>query len=221
MISAFSPVSAFKQLIIPAISAAKKLIPPNSELPKKVYDLALPYFKACSGAFFLGYGSFEIYSDLKRPPCTVESLSESPQLYLKAHGSLLIATGACSAFETLHTFAYINLGRLFAAVSSVGSACFLFANLLAVEENISVYEKARSTIPRNEEEKSNLLWICQGAVWGILSNLGYIITTAMVVFGASTAVSLLIGVISACFGGLKILFDFLNLSEKENLAYSA
>ena len=56
------------------------------------------------------------------------------------------------------------------------------------------------------QKQSNLL--------GIISNLGYIMATALILFGGSTAMALVLGVIGSFSGAMKILYDYLPEVEK-------
>lgn len=177
------------------IPAIFNLLPQQINSPNKIYELVLPLFKAGSGLFFLGYGSKEICFDARK-------LSQRD--YALAHGSLFICSAVCSLFEALHLFAVKNLGNFYPIVSWTGTGLFLFANFIALEENIRFFEEAK---------KQDNHIAMKSAVAGILSNLGYITTAAIAILGGSAALAFVIACVSACFGGLKILLDFYTCTQ--------
>jgi len=123
--------------------------------------------------------------------------------YLFAHGSLLIGAAACNAMDAAESFGMISLHKFSSSVLNAGNALFAYANFIALEENLRIYALAKESAP---DDKAGS-WLKHAAMFGILSNIGYITSTACVLFGASTAISVLIGLLSACCGGIKILCD--------------
>jgi hypothetical protein len=200
--------SPFISPVITHLSNAPSSFSPTT-LTKKIYEFCFPYFKSGSGFFFLGFGICETYhmlSDKKRLNLNTEN-KISPN-YLGLHGTLLIGAGICTEVESLHSFSVINLGSILSKISSAGGVLFLLANFVGLQANINMYEQGQNIdCTTSEKNRQIAYWMCRSAVTGILSNLGYIIATAIALFGASTAIAVLIGIISSCFGGIKILFD--------------
>lgn len=170
----------------------------GSALAQKISGLLPASLKATWALIYCSQGSAELIN--RRKTAFAD--------YQHSHGSLQVGAGLCNGMEALHEFKCINLGRLLSAVQKVGGALFLFANLVALEENISLYEDLRRTGGR--EKPKELPWRLRAAITGILSNLGYIAATALTLFGSATTMALVIGILSACFGCLKILCDFLS-----------
>jgi hypothetical protein len=184
-------------------------------LVKKVHAFVFPAYMAGSAVFFTGYGVKEIGWNYKQN--AVEHVRRAdinntalPALgYPLVHGSLFVATGIFNAFEALHAFACINLGNKLRTVVAAGNLTFLFANVLDLQENVCLYEQAvtfskcgtvEKTVEADIQKKS--------AILGILSNLGYIASTAITLLGVSAGMALLLACFGSCWGGLKILYDF-------------
>lgn len=180
--------------------------------PEKIYKTILPIFKGGSSLFFYGYGSKELCLDARQKYISDSSQTERTHRclcqaittrynYALFHGMLFLGAGTLTAFEALHEFALLNLGKYKDLVSFVGSGFFVFANLVALEQNIFLYRLAEKKCPHETELRTS-------AILGIMSNLGYITAATIALVGLPTAIAVLIGCISACFGGVKILYDF-------------
>lgn len=167
-------------------------LPSAAAIVNKTIAFVDTHFKACSGAILCAQGSWETVA-AKR--------SSSQKEYYRFHSGLLIGSGISSLVESLDCWKAIDLGTLLKTVQNTTSALFLFANFVALEENINTFEQLRSL------EDPEMVWKRQAALAGILSNLGYIMTAAVAMFGFSTAVVILLGAISAFFGGVKMLCD--------------
>jgi hypothetical protein len=208
MISSLSGNYNYFSYLPRCFDRVKALVSFDSALIQKIYHFSLPYFKGGSSIFLCSYGALEVYPPKLLANASIDSYQQSTLPYLKVHGTLLMGSGICSGLNTLHAFSLIDLGALFSGVSSVGNFTFLFANFVALEENILAYEKTYCQVSETPMSSERLAWERHSAAYGILSNLGYITAMAMALVGASTAVALLVGVVSACMGGLKILYDF-------------
>jgi hypothetical protein len=192
---------------------------------QKIYDFVLPYFKAGTSLFFFGYGTKELYMDVRqttekkdvKKPTNALALNNFRQASLDvssfehaiAHGVLFLGAGMCTALEAFHLFALTNLESFASLVGYGGAGCFLFANLVALEQNMNIYAKADQLSSEASEEERQEAWqLKKSAILGIISNLGYILATAVSLLGDLTAIVLLFGSVGACSGCFKILYDF-------------
>lgn len=187
----------------------------HAPLVEKVSDFVLPYFKAGSALFFTGFGAKEIAWDHRQLVIEHAHMKDSNHKvvsslgYPLVHGAFLITSGVCSAFEALHAFALTNLGNRLPTIVAAGNLSFLFANVLALEENVNLYEQAMALGDGATEEEHQLAeTMKKSAVLGIMSNLGYVASTATALLGLSSGVALLLAGFGSCWGGLKILYDF-------------
>lgn len=191
---------------------------------QKVYDICLSLFKGGSGLFFLGYGTKEIAFDARQLTPSQWHLENKKKLaintaaeYALAHGTLFAAAGICSILECLHYFSAVNLGQHLPIFSCFSAGLFLFANFVALEQNINLFVEAQEIIKEKvQSEIPNALIQMRSAFLGMISNLGYIMATAVAVMGASAGIAFLIGCVAACFGALKILHDFYFLYLVQN-----
>lgn len=203
MINSISRIPTFQIPLPPwAISIAEK----SASLSTKISVVADAIFLPGCAVFLGIQGLSEMFSARKAPSAPTNGLLSHH--YLQTHGSFLLGSGVCTGLDVLHKWEFINLGSLLKVFQGIGSFLFLYANVFALEKNINQYESLRQKIS-DHQPSPHEKWLLRGALAGILSNLGYITATAAAVFGAATAIALLIGVISACFGNLKILYDFL------------
>jgi len=172
-----------------------------TEINEKIAKFVLPYFSAGCSFFLFSQGVLELFYSQK---------AQSSREYLQAHGGLLVGSGFCTGVTYLHTKSIVNLGILLPIIQTVGSVLFLYAHLVALDENMTTLERLRNTSICNNPQKEHLLNLQKrSAIFGILSNLGYIAATALALFGATATGALVIGIIAACFGGLKMLHDLL------------
>lgn len=172
-----------------------------------------PYFITCTGLYHFGFGTSRIsqgvHNETANKTASVAALNLSPsKKFLKIHGLFSTATGTCSLVEALHHFGVINLGAFTNLICTGGSLCFVYANITALEENIRIYKEVKKNEEKYPENHQQNTWLKNGAIFGILSNIGYILATTIVLLGAPTAIALVIGLISSFSSGLKILHDF-------------
>jgi len=184
------------------------VVPSYSAICERVQSVIIPYFKAGSSTFLCGFGSIEVHGSFSE-----NRSKNAPQKllsYSEMHGMLLLGAGFCNGLEALNDFSIVNLGKIYTPINIAGGFLFLFANLLSLEENITLYLKCQTTErDLSDIDRASFQTEQHSAIFGILSSLGYITATAFALFGASTTIALLVGVLSAFFGGLKILIDFL------------
>ena len=187
----------------------------------KMKNIALSCFKSGTCLYFSAFGGSELLQNFKR------SAQETPLLnkivtyssaYLNLHGGLMIGCGLASLLDVLHSFGVVNLGSLANAVNKAGNILFLSANIIALEEGVRLFEVIKKTewSKTNIEEKE-LNWLKRSVFFGLLSNLGYCLTTASLLFGGSAAITLLIATFSCLSGGIKIIYDLSLWAKEQNL----
>lgn len=185
---------------IPAIS--NRILPLFQHLPRcldtkdKLYQMALATFKGGSGLFFLACGTKEVCFDAR---CI------SQKEYSLSHGSFFLCSAVCTLLEAVHLFKIADLGKMYPVISWTGAYLFLFANFIGLEQCIRVFEEAK------EMKDDNLM---KSAVVGGISNFGYIAAAAIAILGGPAGIAFLIGCVSACFGGLKMMLDFYILMKE-------
>jgi len=197
-----------------------KVISEYGELSRKIHQITQPYFASCSGIYHCGYGTVELSKNIYALNLSAELLDDievdslAPSTtYLHLHGFLTVAAGVCSLFEGLSAFGVINFGEITGSICTAGSVFFLYANLIALEENIRVYEELLRKEVDNEMDEEKLTIQKHAVIWGILGNLGYITATAILLLGGSTAMALIIGIIASFSNGFKVLCDFILWKE--------
>lgn len=129
--------------------------------------------------------------------------------YHAMHGALYLSSGIFGFLSDIESCGiYRNLG------SSIGSGLFLFANLLGIEYNVSIYLHADSidltNAPAYQCEAVKALK--KSAAMGIITNLNYVLFPISIFFGLPVAVSILFAGIAAATGCLKILYDYFFIS---------
>ncbi|MEI8365770.1 MAG: hypothetical protein WCF65_05060 [Parachlamydiaceae bacterium] len=179
-------------------------------LVDKVRHVAYSSFVAGSGAYHCGWGTAELSGAMTNTGLN-KGYKLAPSLnYQIIHGTFIGATGVCGVLEGLNSFGWINYGKIATTVCSAGSIFFLYANIAALEESVRIYEELQKHEIEGGlvEQEKNAFRKC-AAIWGILSNLGYIVATACVLFGASTAMAFVFGVIGTLSGAFKFICDML------------
>lgn len=189
----------------------KNLFNSSSGLAEKIQQIAYPYFTAGSGVYYCGSGGKEIYSATVGYAVEKRDVFSPSRLFQGIQGFFITATGVCGVAEAFNSFDLINYGGFTNSVYAAGNIFFLCANLVALEDAVRVYEEIQKAEGEGREiaefqKQSNLL--------GIISNLGYIMATALILFGGSTAMALVLGIIGSFSGAMKILYDYLPEVEK-------
>lgn len=189
---------------------------------EKIENITLPYFKSLA-SFYLGvFGTLEIKQCVqKKNPENITRLEyrtlSASKAYLNLHGALLVGSGIFSMVDALHEFGLLGLSRTAEIISIAGSVLFLGANIIALEENVRLFNEIVNTdwSTRNVDAKElDLLKL--STFWGILSNIGYIAATASLLFSGATTITLVLGALSCFAGGVKIIYDLLDW--KRNIA---
>lgn len=208
MLNLMSNVKNFTEIYSPFFTDMGNIIlrHPLADLIKKV---AYPVFKATTSSYLASFGSFE----LSRLNAARSSQMAADKAYLSTHGALITASGACGIVEMLDRCGIVTLGQeVSKALFMAGSLFFLMANIIALEENVRLYEIAESLPPQDE----TTFWLRRSAVSGMLSNINYIIATATLLLGGPTAIALVIGAIGAMSGAFKILCDFVMWAKERS-----
>lgn len=210
----FSAISSSLLQAIEILPARSLDIILHSAISERIQKLAYPFFKGGSSLYLCSTGTAEIVQNITKkaedPRISVlskQSLVPS-NAYLNLHGGLMISSGSFSLIDLLHEFGVINIGSIANAVCTAGSVLFLCANIFALEENVRLYNEIENTdwAQTNIDEKE-LRWLKNAACFGIVSNLGYLVATAALLFGGATAITILIAVLSSLAGGIKILYE--------------
>lgn len=201
---------------------------------ERIQQIAALLFKAGSSLYLLSFGAYETFHSrqaavpetcrrmtiLQTPVETASRIGKETLFpstdFLDEHGKLMAASGCLYLLDILQDFGLVARGNLSDLFSTVGSAFFLCANVYALEENIRVYQEIDNTDRGIANvDPQELHWLKQAALWGAMSNVGYIIATASVLFNGATAVTLLIAILSCLAGGMKILCDFYRYAMQE------
>jgi hypothetical protein len=142
--------------------------------------------------------------------------------YLNLHGALIVGSGIFSLLDALQEFGLIGLNHTAEIISAAGNVLFLCANIIALEENVRLFNGIVNTdwSAKNIHAKE-LHSLKQSAFWGILSNIGYIAGSATLLFNGATAIAFVFFALSCFAGGAKILYDLVewkkNLEPIQNL----
>lgn len=190
-----------------------------SFLISKISRLAYPAYVASCGAYYTASGAYSLSTSLKTPvkdvADKVNRLSPARD-FLRIYGGFTLATGICGVLEALNSFGVINYGKFTNIVYALGSITFLYANLAALEENIRVFQVLQKTeVADHPNAHERLSMQKSSAIWGILSNMGYIVATACLLLGASSGMAFVFGVIGAFSSGFKMLYDFVIAYQKK------
>ena len=125
------------------------------------------------------------------------------------HGVALIGSGILTSVD----YAFVDRATpLFASIGRAANILFIYASLLSLEENIRIYNQAK-----NLEDKTAAHQLRCSAVLGIINTLGYIASGVLLVLGLSTTLALVIGIIAAFTGGLKVLYDLYRWSKEHSI----
>ncbi len=190
----------------------------------KIKAVAAIFFKGCTSLYLCAFGTMEMGQNIKKDSFVENSLSTQDKVinssasYLNLHGTLLFSSGTLGLMDALQGFGLVNFRSLAQAVSTASSTLFLCANVVALDENVRLLNELMITDwSKTNITDQELKWMKQSAFWGMLSNLGYIVTTASLLFSGATALTILMAAFSCCTGGIKILFDLLAWAKTQKL----
>jgi hypothetical protein len=196
----------------------------TSFISDKMKSIALGCFKAGTSLYLSSFGGSEILQNLKKSTTQdtplFKRIVRNSTAYLNLHGSFMMGCGLTSLLDALHSFGVVNLGNFTNAVRKAGNLLFLSANIIALEEGVRLFEVIQNTdwSKTNIEEKE-LNWLKRSVFCGILSNLGYCLATASLLFGGPTAITVLLAIFSCFSGGIKIIYDLFLWAKEQNIVY--
>lgn len=192
-------------------------------LSNKIKDIAVGCFKHGTSAYLCLFGTLELSQsimDREAPEwdCTINKIVTASKAYFRLHGGLLLGSSLFSLANALHECGILNISGASVVMNAAANALFLGANILALKENIRLIQVLRSTdwLTKNIDDEE-LHWMKQSAFFGFASNLGYIITTASLLFNGATAFTLLVAIFSCVSGGMKTLYDFSTWAREQGL----
>lgn len=108
--------------------------------------------------------------------------------FFSVHGVLFLTSGAAGLWG------YFFRQRV---ATAIGEGALVLANVVALKYHITLYLNATERSTRTS------------AVLGILSNLGYIVSHAMLLIGFHASIAFVICCLALSMGGLKIFYDIL------------
>ena len=196
----------------------------NRAFSEKIKQIAIACFKACTSLYFGTFGTTELIQGTHKKIVSSDNYSnktealKSSKAFLNLHGSLMLGCCSLTLIDALHAFGVIAMGSMATILSNAGSVLFLCANVFALEENIRLWNVLKDTdwSCTNITEKE-LAWTKQSTFWGALSNIGYILATASLLFSGVTAWTLIIAILSCFAGGVKMLCDLLIWAKTQQL----
>lgn len=209
-----------------SLSSATKLISHSSvgfTISDKIKKIAIPCFKAATSLYFFTFGGSELAQNLIKKNIKIQTdTSEFKKIlplksYLNLHGVLMFGSGIFCLIDALDEFGVNTLGYMANIASLAGSVLFLCANIIALEENVRLIQVLKETdwSKTNIDEKE-LDWLKRSSFFGAVSNIGYIIATASLLFSGATTAAIVIAVLSCCAGGIKILSDLMVWAKQYN-----
>lgn len=198
--------------LLEKISVPLQTILPATTIDK-VRNITLPFIKGFASIYLGIFGAVEIKQCVKRKnPEDNISLENrvltASKAYLNLHGALIVGSGIFSLLDALHEFGLTTLSHTAEIISIAGNVLFLCANIIALEENVRLFNEIKQTDWAAKNIDANELHLLkQSAFWGILSNVGYIVGTANLLFGGATAITLVFLTLACLAGSVKILYD--------------
>lgn len=173
------------------------------EILQKVYDAVLPLFRPYTALYQCGIGIKDLLCNNRDKSARTDVFENKK---LKTRGIAYIGAGICDACIALYSFAVLDLKTSISKISFIGHICFLYANLITLEENIHIFRKEYDSFSTSEQSKL----LTRSAFLGIIGSLGYILSSALTIFSPSTAIALLLSIFALGAGFLKLIIDFYN-----------
>ena len=185
---------------------------------KKIGHLGIRFFPLLCSVGLISWGIKELLIDTsasqtpsQRIKNSVDWFFEKIKLYSSPqerpkyvlHGIFFLGSGMAGIASEFNLLGYSQ------PLQAAGNLLFVMGNVVSLELNIRKYLKASEILNRNNEDPSAAA-LMKSASLGILNSLGYIICAAMMLYGYSTAILLLVGGFGSIFGCIKILFDLVN-----------
>ena len=182
----------------------------------RISNVVSPYFKLGTGIGLCAQGLnetcnpfFSNRSNVKTPLNSCHKIELPSNNYQQVHGVALIGSGILTSVD----YSFVDRATpLFASIGRAANILFIYASLLSLEENIRIYNQAK-----NLEDKTAAHQLRCSAVLGIINTLGYIASGVLLVLGLSTTLALVIGIIAAFTGGLKVLYDLYRWSKEHSI----
>lgn len=119
---------------------------------------------------------------------TIWNSRYSPREFATVHGSLFLTSGLVGLWGA----AFKHL-----AAVAISEGAFVLANFVALKYHITLYLHAPNPT------------VVKSAVLGILSNVGYIVSHAMLMIGFHSTIAMVVCCLALSMGGIKILYDIL------------
>lgn len=192
-------------------------------LSEKIKSVAVGCFKSSTSAYLCLFGTLELSQSIidKDAPewdNTVNKVVTASNDYFRFHGGLLLGCSLFSLANALHEFGVVDLTASSVVMNAAANVLFLGANILALKENIRlIYVLRQTDWTTTNIDKEELHWLKQSAFFGFASNLGYLITTASLLFNGATAFTLIVAFLSCFCGGIKTLYDFSTWAKEQGL----
>lgn len=190
----------------------------------KIQAAATGLFNGCTSLYLCGFGTMELGQTIKKTDfpekliATEHKVINASSAYLNLHGGLMLGSGTFGLMDTLQGFGVVDFCNFAQAVSAASCTLFLCANIVGLDESVRLLNELMNTDwSKTNINDQELKWLKQSAFWGILNNLGYILTSASLLLGGATAITILLAALSCCAGGVKILFDLLLWAKKDSV----
>jgi len=196
------------------------------QISERIKKIADGCFKVGTSSYLCSFGILELYHNRshrkkegsEKEEVTLNKVVTASTVYFNLHGGLLVGCGLFSLVDALHEFGVLNLGSIGNALGSATNVMFLCANIIALEENFRLINELKETDwTKTNIAKDELCWMKRSAFLGFVSNLGYIITTASLLFSGTTALTILIALFSSFSGGIKIIYDLSLWAKAQHL----
>jgi hypothetical protein len=194
-------------------------------ISEKIKTAAMHCFKGSTSAYLCLFGTLELSQSIvekkmfeEEENTALHKVLNASKTYFPSHGGMLLGSGLCSLAEALHEFGVVNIGSIKGLMSSAANVLFLGANILSLKENIRLLHDLMTTDwTTTNIEKEELHWLKQSAFFGLVSNLGYIIATASLLYGGATPFTLVVAIFSCFSGGIKMVYDLSFWANEQGL----
>lgn len=208
------------------------LIISDFTISDRIKNLAISIFKLSTSLYLGVFGTCElVQKNMQADPqkvngtskTTLQKVQSSSYAYLCIHGGLMTGSGVFGLLEALESFGVTSfgltsVGNVANGLGAAGNILFLGANIIALAENMRLYNDIKETDwTKTNIVEGELIWIEQSVMWGIVSNLGYIVATASLIYHGMTALVLVVAALSCFAGGIKILYDLALWAKEKGL----
>lgn len=202
------------KLVQPCITSFMNSCP----LVQRIVDFSIGHFLLIENTFVCGLGIKELVVDRVKYERSKEMQNLTNSLCLAIEEFELAANMTADVSPTEHREHYEVHGGLFSASGAIGilnalyaktmlavisQGLFTFANVIAFKYHIVLFRAASDPQTR------------KSAAIGLLSNVGYIMSTALVLVGASATMVMLLGCFAVTTGGIKIVYDAIRSPNRD------